>query len=69
MAVGKTKLYCLTRPDKSVEKQIPFSFINTNFLTIVYAYSAITQEVWRIGKYHIKFEFKLLYEFYTIALQ
>lgn len=22
MAVGKTKLYCLTRPDKSVEKQI-----------------------------------------------
>ena len=22
MVVGKTKLYCLTRPDKSVEKQI-----------------------------------------------
>ena len=43
MVVGKTKLYCLTRPDKSVEKQIGHWKIISFFLMTDLGLSFIVQ--------------------------
>ena len=48
---------------------VPFPFIYTNNLSVANADTSITQEVRRVGKYHVKLEIELGQQFKCIAMK